>query len=95
MPPPLPSVPGYDVWLEEVMRAVMDGSGSPFAALQWWHEIRSNVIEELADSGACVRWNQKICTALLRRAKGHLKNDLFHRELNANPPVTFCVVGRS
>ena len=84
MLPPPPTVPGYAVWLEEVMRAVMDGSGDPLAALAWWNEIGSKTIEQLAEPGKFVRWDLKIGTALLRRARGHLRQDLFLRQLRTN-----------
>ena len=67
--PELPTVPGYGIWLEVVLRTVMDGSGDPMNALVWWSEIKSNIIEELADSGRFVRWDLRIGTALLCMAK--------------------------
>lgn len=83
-PRPMPSVPGYAVWLEEVMRAVMDVSGAPLSDLEWWHEIGSTSIEELANSGKFVRWDLKTGTALLNRAKGRLRQNMLLQQLNAN-----------
>ena len=62
----------------------MNGSGSPLAALQWWHEIGNTSIEELAVSGELVRWGLKIGTALLMRAKDHPRQSLFLRQLTAD-----------
>ena len=84
--PDLPSVPRYAAWLEQVMRLVMDGSGSPLEALIWWSEIGKKTVEELANSGPIfVRWDLKIGTGLLKRASGHLRRDLFLRQLKADP----------
>ena len=52
--PPLPTIPGYAVWLEEVMRAVLGGSGAPLDALAWWHNINGKTAEQLAESGKFV-----------------------------------------
>ena len=30
-----PSVPGYAMWLQEVMRVVMDGCGDPIVCMEW------------------------------------------------------------
>lgn len=78
-------MPHYAAWLEQVMRLVMDGSVSLLEALVWWAEITKNTVEELADSGSIfVRWDLKIGTGLLKRADGHLRRDLFLRQLKAN-----------
>ena len=53
-------------------------------ALAWWAEINHMIIDELADSGKFVRWDLKIGTALLKRAKGHLRLNLFLRQLRAD-----------
>ena len=82
--PDLPTVPGYAIWLEAVLRIVMDGSGAPMDALVWWAEVKSKTVEQLADSGKFVRWDLKIGTALLKRAKGHLRQNLFLRQLKAD-----------
>ena len=82
--PELPSVPGYGVWLETVMRLVMDGSGDPINALVWWSQLKYKTIDELADSGKFVRWDLKIGTALLLLAKGHSRNNLLLLQLKRN-----------
>ena len=80
----LPIVPGYGIWLEVVLRSVMDGSGDPMNALVWWSEIKSKIVEELADSGRFVRWDLKIGTALLWLASWHFRNDLYLRQLKCD-----------
>ena len=63
----------------------MDGSGSPLEALVWRSEINKKTVEELANSGSIfVRWDLKIGTGLLKRANGHLRRDLFLRQLKAD-----------
>ena len=63
----------------------MDGSGAPLEALLWWAEISKRIVEELADSGSIfVRWDLKIGTGLRKRANGHLRRDLFLRQLKTN-----------
>ena len=82
--PDFPSVPGYGIWLEVVMRSVMDGSGDPIKALVWWSEIKTKIIEELADSGRFIRWDLKIGTALLCLATGHFRKDLYLRQFKCD-----------
>ena len=79
-----PSVPHYAIWLEQVMRLVMDGSGDLLGALAWWSDMSTKTLEELAESGKNVRWDLKIGSALLRRAQGHLRQYLFLRQQQAN-----------
>ena len=45
-------------------------------------------MDELADSGnEFVRWDLKIRTRLLKRAEGHLRRDLFLRQLKADSKI--------
>lgn len=73
--PAVPSVPHYATWLDIVLRQVMDGSGSPIEAIEWWAELSRNIFEELADSGKIiVRCDLRIGTGSFKRAQGHLRS---------------------
>ena len=71
--PILPSVPGYALWLNGVMRIVMDRSGDPIGYMKWWNEVITKTLNELADSGALCRWDLKIGTSVLKECSGHIR----------------------
>ena len=82
--PARPTVPGYAIWLEVVLRNVMDGSGDPIDCMRWWSEMSSKSFAELADSGKFCRWDLKIGTGFLKKCSGHLRRFLFLKQQEAD-----------